>query len=128
MAFREDPFMDNEFALPPLPATPLYNPNACQVVAHHDGSELILDAESTSIPESHFRTMFNFESNTQILCASCEWQSTAMMKMTTADENQLAVGCIPGSKRGGGILNTLSVTKTTTTNNNQHKIKIKFIH
>ena len=47
MAFREDPFMDDEFALPPLPATPLYNPNACQVVAHHDGSELILDAEST---------------------------------------------------------------------------------
>ena len=26
-----------------------------------------------------------------------------MMKMTTADENQLAVGCIPGSKRGGGF-------------------------
>ena len=38
-----------------------------QVVAHHDGSELILDAESTGITESRFRTMFNFESNTQFL-------------------------------------------------------------
>jgi hypothetical protein len=81
MAFREDPFMDDEFALPPLPATPLYNPNACQVVAHHGGSELRLDAESTGIPESRFRTMFNFESNTQILCASRE---SAMMTTTTA--------------------------------------------
>ena len=37
------------------------------------------------------------------------------------------VRCIPGSKRGGGILTTLTVTTTTTTNINLHKIKIKFI-
>ena len=73
MAYRDDPFgTDDDFVLPRLPSPELRDPNVCQFITHHDGSELILTSESTGIPECRFRNMFNFESNTQLLCASRE--------------------------------------------------------
>ena len=61
MAFREDPFGTDDALMPPeLPSPELRDPSVRQFITHHDGSELILSAQSAGIPESRFNHMFDF--------------------------------------------------------------------
>ena len=122
MAFSEDPFgTDDAFMLPELPSPDLRDPNVCQFITHHDGSELILSAESAGIPKSRFNLMFDFVSNTQILCASRNCTNTGPVESSTH-----RCGCCGARYHSYITCNTVSFRDLVCTSGFEHGMLYRF--
>jgi len=106
---------------PELPSPELRDPSVRQFITHHDGSELILSAQSAGIPESRFNHMFDFVSNTQILCASRNCTNAGPVESSTH-----RCGCCGARYHNYITCNTVSFRDLVYTSGFEHGMLYRF--